>query len=55
MSTGTEQPTTSEGRMSIVLVAAALLCLVVSGSLLWWHQGSVIFNDMVSAGLAWCF
>lgn len=55
MSIGTEQPTTSERRTGLALVAAAILCLTASGGLLWWHYGGVIFNDMVSAALAWCF
>lgn len=40
------------GRM---LVAAAILCLVASGGILWWRYGGGVFNDMVLAGLAWCF
>jgi hypothetical protein len=55
MSIGTEQSTTSERRTGFALVAAAILCLVASGGLLWWRYGGVIFNDMVSAALAWCF
>jgi len=55
MSIGTEQSTTSERRTGLALVAAAILCLVASGGLLWWRYGGVIFNDMVSAALAWCF
>jgi len=55
VSIGAEQPTTSEWRVSLALVAAAILCLAASGGLLWWHYGGVIFNDMVSSALAWCF
>lgn len=55
MSSGMEQPTTLERRTGLALVAAAIVCLVASGGLLWWRYGGVIFNDMVSAALAWCF
>ncbi len=55
MRIGTEQPTISERRTGLALIAAAVLCLVVSGGLLWWHYGGAIFNDMVLATLAWCF
>ena len=55
MSIGTEQTAIHERRTGVVLIAAAVLCLVASGSLLWWHQGGVIFNDLVTATLAWCF
>lgn len=41
--------------MGLALVAAAVLSLVASGGLLWWHYGGAIFNDMVLATLAWCF
>jgi hypothetical protein len=55
MSIGTEQPTISERRTGLALIVAAVLCLVGSGGLLWWHYGGAIFNDMVLATLAWCF
>ncbi|WP_166802445.1 hypothetical protein [Microvirga pakistanensis] len=55
MSIGTEQPTTSERRTGLALVAAAIICLAASGGLLWWRYGGAIFEDMVSAALAWCF
>lgn len=55
MSTCTGQTATHERRTGAVLIVAAVLCLVASGSLLWWHQGGAIFSDMVSATLAWCF
>lgn len=55
MSIGTDHPTTSERRTGLALVAAAILCLAASGGLLWWRYGGVIFNDMVSSALAWCF
>ncbi len=54
MSIGTEQFIT-ERRTGWALVAAAVLCLVGAGGLLWWHQGSAIFNDLVLTTLAWCF
>lgn len=55
MSVGTEQPTASERRTGLALVAGAILCLVGAGGLLWWRYGGAIFNDMVSSALAWCF
>ena len=55
MSIGTEHPTTSDRRPVLALVAAAIICLAASGGLLWWRYGGVIFEDMVSAALAWCF
>lgn len=55
MSIGTEQPTISERRTGLALVAAAVLCLVAAGSLLWWHYGGAIFSDLVLTTLAWCF
>lgn len=55
MSIGTEQSSSMERRMGLALVAGAVLCLVATGGLLWWHHGGAIFNDMVVATLAWCF
>jgi hypothetical protein len=55
MSIGQEQTAIRERRMGAVLIAAAVLCLVASGGLLWWHQGGAIFSDLVSTTLAWCF
>jgi hypothetical protein len=37
------------------LVAAAVGLLVGAGGLLWWRRGSAVFNDFVSAAIAWCF
>lgn len=55
MSVETEHTDRQEQRTRVVLVAAAVLCLVASGGLLWWHYGSAVFNDLVTATLAWCF
>lgn len=55
MSIGTEPSSLVERRAGLALVAAAFLCLVAAGSLLWWHYGGAIFSDMVVATLAWCF
>ncbi len=55
MSIGTEQSNPMERRAGFALVAGAVLCLVGSGSLLWWHYGGAIFNDLVLTTLAWCF
>jgi hypothetical protein len=41
--------------MSRALFAAALICVIASGALLWGRYGGAIFNDMVLATLAWCF
>ncbi|SCZ05275.1 hypothetical protein SAMN02927923_03701 [Microvirga guangxiensis] len=54
MSIGTEQ-SIGERRTGLILVGAAVLCLVGAGGLLWWHQGGAIFNDLVLTTLAWCF
>jgi hypothetical protein len=54
MSIDTQQPS-MERRAGLTLVAAAILCLLASGGLLWWRYGGAIFNDMVGATLAWCF
>lgn len=51
----TEQSTLLERRMGLALIAAAVLCLVAAGSLLWRHYGGAIFSDMVVTTLAWCF
>ena len=55
MSIGTEQSSPMERRVGFALVAAAILCLVAAGSLLWWHYGGAIFSDLVLTTLAWCF
>lgn len=55
MSTDIQQSSATERRLSVTLIAAAVLCLVASGGLLWWSYGGAIFNDLVSTTLAWCF
>jgi len=55
MSLSTEQTSSMDRRAGLALVAGAILCLVASGGLLWWHYGGAIFSDMVVATLAWCF
>jgi hypothetical protein len=55
MSIGTEHSTRQERQLGRALIAAAILCLVGAGGLLWWRYGGAVFNDMVLAGLAWCF
>lgn len=55
MSVDTEQVDQQERQVRVGLFAGAVLCLVASGGLLWWHYGGAIFTDMVSATLAWCF
>lgn len=58
MSTGALQssvPDRQERRLGRILVIAAIMCLVASGGILWWRYGGGVFNDMIVAGLAWCF
>jgi hypothetical protein len=55
MSTESEHTDQQEQRARVGLVAGAVLCLVASGGLLWWRYGGAVFNDLVTAGLAWCF
>jgi hypothetical protein len=42
-------------RPALILSAAAALCLVGAGLLLWWRYGDAVFSDTVLAALAWCF
>jgi hypothetical protein len=42
-------------RTALILSAAAVLCLVGAGLLLWWRHGDAVFSDTVLAALAWCF
>ncbi|MBB3019256.1 hypothetical protein FHR70_002310 [Microvirga lupini] len=55
MSTETGHGEQQEQRARVGLLAAAFLCLVASGGLLWWRYGGAVFNDLVTATLAWCF
>jgi hypothetical protein len=55
MSLETEHTERQEQRARVGLVAAAILCLLVSGGLLWWRYGGAVFTNLVTAGLAWCF
>ena len=41
--------------LGLGLLAAGTLCLVAAGGLLWWHRGAAVFEDVVSAAIAWCF
>ena len=45
----------ADARIGRVLIGAAVGCLVAVGGVLWWRQGGAVFNDMILAGLAWCF
>ena len=40
---------------ALIVAAAAALCLVGAGLLLWWRHGAAVFSDTVLAALAWCF
>jgi hypothetical protein len=42
-------------RLAIGVAAAAALCLVAAGLLLWSRHGAAVFSDTVMAALAWCF
>jgi hypothetical protein len=42
-------------RSGRLLLASGLALVVAAGLLLWWRFGAAIFNDTVSAALAWCF
>ncbi|MBF9235086.1 hypothetical protein [Microvirga alba] len=59
MKLASEQPTRqgpqTEARIGALLIAAAILCLVAAGGLLWWRYGGAVFNDMVISAFAWCF
>jgi hypothetical protein len=55
MSRSIDQSDKHERHAGSMLIGAAILCIVASGGLLWWRYGGSVFNDMVLAGLAWCF
>lgn len=55
MSRSIDQTDKQERQIGPVLIGAAVLCLVASGGLLWWRYGGSVFNEIVLAGLAWCF
>ena len=58
MSVGAERSISRSERSQLgsrVLVGTAIVCLVLSGVLLWARHGSEVFSDLVLAGLAWCF
>ena len=42
-------------RLAVGIAAAAALCLVGAGLLLWSRHGAAVFSDTVMAALAWCF
>ena len=51
-------PHTLDGRRGLAgrgLVAAAVVCLVAAGLVLWASRGDAVFTDVVLAALAWCF
>ncbi|HZH52493.1 MAG TPA: hypothetical protein VEZ16_11510 [Microvirga sp.] len=55
MSLRTDRAEKPERLPARMLIAGAVLCVVASGGLLWWRYGASVFNDLVLAGLAWCF
>ncbi len=58
MSVGAERSASRLERMQLgsrVLIGTAIVCLVLSGVLLWARHGDAIFSDLVLAALAWCF
>lgn len=44
-----------DAQAGTALLVGAVLCLVGVGGILWWRYGGVIFNDLVTSALAWCF
>ncbi len=48
-------PARRSHRLALAVIAAAVLCLVAAGLLLWARHGAAIFSDTVLAALAWCF
>jgi hypothetical protein len=48
-------PARRSGRAALIVTAAAALCLVGAGLLLWARHGAAVFSDTVIAALAWCF
>ncbi|NIX78021.1 hypothetical protein HB375_15590, partial [Microvirga sp. c23x22] len=42
-------------KAAAALAAAAALCLIATGALLWQHFGPTLFNALILAPLAWCF
>jgi hypothetical protein len=52
---GSVEPERRPSRPAMLVAAAAALCLVGAGLLLWWRHGAAVFSDTVLAALAWCF
>jgi hypothetical protein len=48
-------PARRSSRLVIIVTAAASLCLVGAGLLMWSRYGAGVFSDTVLAALAWCF
>ena len=48
-------PARRPGRLAMIVTAAAALCLVGAGLLMWSRYGAGVFSDTVLAALAWCF
>jgi hypothetical protein len=48
-------PARRANRLALAVIAAAVLCLVGAGLLLWSRHGAAVFSDTVLAALAWCF
>jgi len=42
-------------RLPLVVAGAAAALIVAAGGLLWLRLGGAVFNDYLTAGLAWCF
>ncbi len=49
------EPARRTYRPALAIAAAAALCLMGAGLLLWWRHGASVFSDTVLAALAWCF
>jgi hypothetical protein len=55
MSIGMEQSSKQERQAGFGLIVGAVLCAIAAGGIMWWRYGGSVFNEMVLAGLAWCF
>jgi hypothetical protein len=53
-----DSPAPREGGLSVaarLLLGGTALTMVAAGLVLWSARGPVIFTDMLSAAIAWCF
>jgi hypothetical protein len=50
----THPKTPSTHKPAFALAAAAALCLIATGAILWTHAAPTLFNTLVLAPIAWC-